>query len=244
MLVMMPLFTILLFLYRIACSECFISPIRNPFYQYARGRNDIWLHNELSATAFSLVPCASIEFPDVMAAATTSNTLALNNDSIQTLGVGILFLLIIGTVALAFFVQQSVVPEQMNKLAWMVKEELSEQWEAITSQLKKGERVRDRPDLIAALTQAGFELMKDESESEMKQLILMIQNQTPMDNNGGDDDDGLSIRGDDLLKSRKVIEATIGSSIEEFVAKADKNQDSTFLTRTRGELARLLKEKF
>ena len=133
----------------------------------------------------------------------------------------------------ATFVTKSVVPEQLNNMALIVKESKPDIWEDISSKLNNGERIRDRPDLISIITATSIEIMKDETEDEYNKLITMIKKSVEDDN------------GEEEMESlREPIEATIGCTIEEFCTKVDNNKDSKFLTDTRKELAKLLQQEF
>lgn len=152
------------------------------------------------------------------------------SDDVRNVVIGIVVIMVLVS-ALSVYVTQSVVPEQMNNLALMVKKEYPERWQELESKLNEGERMRDRPDLMTELTEIGMTMMKDESEQEMKRLVIMI-NETKKQ--GDKDVDSL----------RQTIEATLGCSIEDFVSKAETNSGSKFLSDDRKELSELLKVEF
>jgi hypothetical protein len=152
------------------------------------------------------------------------------DDGVRNVVIGIVLIMVLAS-ALAVYVTQSVLPVQMNNLALMVQKEYPERWQELESKLNEGERMRDRPDLMTELTEIGVTMMKEESEQEMKKLVIMI-NETKKQ--GGEDIDSL----------REPIEATLGCSIEDFVSKAETNSGSKYLTDDRKELSELLKAEF
>jgi hypothetical protein len=152
------------------------------------------------------------------------------DDGVRNLVLGIVVIMVLVS-ALSVYVTQSVLPEQMNNLAVMVKEEYPERWQELESKLNEGERIRDRPDLMTELTEMGVTMMKDESEQEMKSLIVMINEKK-------------SQGGEGIYIMREPIEATLRCSIEDFVSKAETNADSEYLTNDRKELSELLKAEF
>jgi hypothetical protein len=184
----------------------------------------------------SILPTALSAF-DSHGGVTNSGSLMLGldlnsrvSDDVRNVVIGIVVIMVLVS-ALSVFVTQSVLPEQMNNLALMVKAEYPERWQELESKLNEGERIRDRLDLMTELTEIGVSIMKEESEQEMKQLVIMI-NESKKE--GGEDTDSL----------REPIEATLGCSIEDFVSKAETNSDSRNLSDDRKELSELLKAEF
>jgi hypothetical protein len=151
-------------------------------------------------------------------------------DGTRNLVIGIVVIMVLVS-ALSVYVTQSLLPQQMNTLALMVKEEYPERWQELESKLNEGERMRDRPDLMTELTEIGVTMMKEESEQEMKELIVMVNEKK---SHGGEDIDSL----------REPIEASLGCSIENFVSKAETNSGSEYLSNDRKELSELLKVEF
>jgi len=148
--------------------------------------------------------------------------------------VGIVVLL----AAASTYVTQSLIPGQMDKLSILVAQEKPEAYEKIAQQLEEGQRLKDRPDLIAQLVEAGVDLMKDEKEEEMEFLVQLLRKE--MNKNiyamGAKEE-----REQNLESIIKVAESSLGMSKEDFVAKVDKNTDSKYLTESAKELADLLR---
>jgi hypothetical protein len=152
------------------------------------------------------------------------------SDGVRTAVFGVVGVLLF-LAAASTYIAQAVVPEQMNNMALMVQESKPEIWDEITSQLQEGERVRDRPDLMTQLTDAAVDLMKDETEEELKRLAIMIRAQKDFDMDG-------------MEALRENIEGAVGCTIDEFVQRVEANKDSKFLSAGRRELAELLQVEF
>jgi hypothetical protein len=154
------------------------------------------------------------------------------DDGVRNFVIGIVVVMILVS-ALSVYITQSLLPEQMNTLALMVKEDYPERWQELESKLNEGERIRDRPDLMSELAEIGVMMMKDESEQEMKELIVLINKKK-------------SQEGEDVLLDslRERIEASLGCSIEDFLSKAETNSDSKYFTNAGKELSELLKAGF
>mmetsp|Transcript_20584 Transcript_20584/g.23619 ORF Transcript_20584/g.23619 Transcript_20584/m.23619 type:complete len:231 (-) Transcript_20584:84-776(-) len=149
-------------------------------------------------------------------------------DGIINIVYGILIIAIL-IAAFTTYISRSFVPEQMNSVALMVRDQTPEKWDEIQSKLNQGERVRDRPDLMAELVEAGIGLMKEETDEEMTLLINLLKKK------GSDEN---------TIIERASIESVVGCSIEDFVRKAETNADSQYMTDTRLLLAELLKQEF
>lgn len=136
--------------------------------------------------------------------------------------------------AVGTYVARSAVPEQLNNMALLVRDRKPEVWETITAELREGERVRDRTDLVVKLTDAALELMKEETDDEMARMVVLIREQVKDEDNNAEA----------MAKLRPFVETTVECSLEEFVAKVDKNSESKFLSDSRRELSELLKTEF
>ena len=150
--------------------------------------------------------------------------------NITLLLVGLLVVAVAGTA----FVTQSVIPDQMDKLAQLVAKENPEAFRKITQELEEGQSIRQRPDLMSKLVEAGVDLMKEESTQEMETLRQLVQQELAKEN--CDDSEGWK-------QLQKPIETTLGMTIDEFIAKVEKNKDSEYLTETAKDLASLLKRQ-
>jgi hypothetical protein len=151
-------------------------------------------------------------------------------DGVRNAVIGIVVVVVLVS-AVSLYIKQSLIPEQMNTLALMVREKYPDRWRDLESKLNEGERIRDRSDLMAELAEIGVMMMKDESEQEMKELIVVIKEKKSQ---GGEDIDSL----------REPIEASLGCTIEAFVSKAETNADSKYFTDADKELSELLKAEF
>lgn len=158
------------------------------------------------------------------------------SNGVSNIGLGVAFLLVLAA-GLFAYLTQSVVPEQMNALALLVRDKEPERWEELLSQLAPGERMRDRSDLMAELTTVGLQLMKKESEVDMKRLLAFLR-QKGEERSGQPDED------ENTIGDRGAIEDMLGCPIVDFVDKVERNADSLYLTDTRRELADLLKQEF
>ena len=159
---------------------------------------------------------------------------ASNGASIIGLGVALLLALAAGVFA---YLTQSVVPEQMNALALLVRDREPERWEELRSQLAPGERMRDRSNLLAELTTVGLQLMKEESEDDMERLLVLLRQKSEAPSGEPDEDEN-------TLGDSGAIEDMLGCPIVDFVEKVERNADSVYVTDTRRELADLLKQEF
>mmetsp|Transcript_27465 Transcript_27465/g.41586 ORF Transcript_27465/g.41586 Transcript_27465/m.41586 type:complete len:258 (+) Transcript_27465:171-944(+) len=154
-------------------------------------------------------------------------------DMLRTVVFGLVGIMVL-VAAVSTYVTQSLIPEQMDKLSVLVAKEKPEEYEKISQQLEEGQRLKDRPDLMKQLVEAGVDLMKDEKEEEMAFLIDIIRKEK----NRKVDDEESEENMENIIKS---AESTLGMTIEEFVAKVDKNADSKYLTDNAKELADLLR---
>mmetsp|Transcript_12559 Transcript_12559/g.34837 ORF Transcript_12559/g.34837 Transcript_12559/m.34837 type:complete len:311 (-) Transcript_12559:138-1070(-) len=173
-------------------------------------------------------------------------------DVLQTLVLGLVVLALVAALG-ATYVTQSYLPGQLNGMALLVKEEDPDAWTAIAQQLEPGQRVRDRPDLMAQLTQAALELMERETLEELQNCIELIQTRQRQRQNEEDSDDtSLLTNTNSDNNLRTPLEATLGTTLEEFCAKVRQrqNQDdnassSSFsaTTSVRVELADLIEQE-
>lgn len=186
-------------------------------------------NNPLSSSLRMMVPIDDDYYPitNLMLAGVDLNTAV--SDGVRNVVVGITVILVLIS-AVSLYVTKSYLPEQMNQLALMIQKENPERWQEIESKLLEGERIRDRPDLMAELTNVGVEMMMVESDDELQRLIIMIRDQKE--------------QGQSVGKLREPLEAALDNSIEAFIAKVQANQDSEYLTDAGRELAELLKEEF
>lgn len=154
-------------------------------------------------------------------------------DIFRTVVFGLVGIMVL-VAAISTYVTQSLIPEQMDKLSVLVAKEKPEEYEKISQQLEEGQRLRDRPDLMKQLVEAGVDLMKDEKEEEMAFLIDIIRKEKNRKVDEEESDENM----ENIIKS---AESTLGMTIEEFIAKVDKNADSKYLTDNAKELADLLR---
>mmetsp|Transcript_19453 Transcript_19453/g.27498 ORF Transcript_19453/g.27498 Transcript_19453/m.27498 type:complete len:231 (+) Transcript_19453:190-882(+) len=151
------------------------------------------------------------------------------SDGLRFLVIGLVAIMVIIS-AISLFVTQSVIPEQMGKLAMLVEQESPERYAEIQSKLADGEKITDRPDLMAELAEVGVDMMKDESEEELQRLLTKVKEKKE--------------KGEDLEIFREPLEATFGTTIEEYVEKVDNNLSSQYLTSAGKELADILRDEF
>jgi hypothetical protein len=150
------------------------------------------------------------------------------SDGIRT-AVLVLVAFMVLAAAISAFVTQSVLPGQMENLSQLVEQDNPEVFSEIQQKLDKGQTIRDRPDLMAELVEAGMNVMQKESEGEMENLLKMVQKKQ---------EDGAGIE-----SIKELLEATFGMTIQEFIAKVDKNPNSKYLTETTKDLAEVLRKE-
>eukprot|EP00586_Coscinodiscus_wailesii_P022209 CAMPEP_0172504096 /NCGR_PEP_ID=MMETSP1066-20121228/175337_1 /TAXON_ID=671091 /ORGANISM="Coscinodiscus wailesii, Strain CCMP2513" /LENGTH=289 /DNA_ID=CAMNT_0013280109 /DNA_START=34 /DNA_END=900 /DNA_ORIENTATION=- len=150
-------------------------------------------------------------------------------DAIRIAVLGIVAITVIVS-ATSVYVTQSVVPGQLEKLAMLVEQENPERYAEIQSKLAEGEKLTDRPDLIGQLAEAGITMMMEEDEGELELLLATVKEKKE--------------KGDDLEILRESLEAAFGMSVEEYIAKVDKNFSSQYLTKSGKELANILRDEF
>jgi hypothetical protein len=150
------------------------------------------------------------------------------SDGIRT-AVLVLVAFMVLAAAVSAFVTQSVLPSQMEKLALLVEQDNPERFSEIQQKLDDGQTIRDRPDLMAELVEAGINVMQQENEEEMENILKMVQKKK---------EDGAGIE-----SIKEPMEAALGMTIQEFIAKVDKNPNSEYLTGTTKDLAEVLRKE-
>jgi hypothetical protein len=233
----MPLLLLLLALIPQDTAAFGIIPLIHPAIATLPAHGDV--HPLLiTATLHQALPLSSLFSPQFQLSSTTTLLAAAGGGDgggvVQNVAIGIAILVALAA-ATTVYVQQSVIPEQINNMAVMVRDSQPEVWADIVAELGADERVRDRPDLISKVTDAALELMKDETEESMKRLVVMIKNEQQNDEKGV---------GSNMSNLRPAIEAAVGCSIGDFLAKVDKNANSEYLSTDRKELAELLRTEF
>uniref|UniRef100_A0A7S2EE02 Uncharacterized protein n=1 Tax=Trieres chinensis TaxID=1514140 RepID=A0A7S2EE02_TRICV len=131
--------------------------------------------------------------------------------------------------AASTYVTKVAVPDQMAKLAVLVKEQDPDRYADIESRLGEGEKLTDRPDLMGELIDSGMGVVAREQEYQMDALLERVEEHLAL--------------GGEVETLREPLEGAFGMTIEEFVEGIDLNAGKAFVTEADVKMAEVLRSE-